>query len=171
MQTINIEWREIHHPLDDQTDIISSIGGGIDEGPLIVVPSQSFRGPRGRYLAASIFCEVNDYLHHLNRYGEELEGDRFVGLVRGNADLQISLRALSKIQQVLCAGSDGIARIRTKRGGRQAFDHKVRVVLPDPLSIDNIAIESWGEGIYELLHIHPSLKPIIGMHADEDDEE
>ena len=170
MPQVLIDWRETHHPKDDRSIIESSIAGGLDEGPLITVPAVAFRGSGRRRLTATIFSDVNEYLAHLACYDGEVGAERFVGLVRRSPNKETAFQALAKIQQTLCPGSDGIVRTRTKGEGRKSLDYCVVPVSYDPSAIEDIEIESMGEGLYDLFHYHPVLKPIVGAEDEDDDE-
>lgn len=171
MKTVLIDWRDAHHPNDHESEITHSIGGYLDEGPLITVPVDSFRGPGRRHLTATIFNDVLDYLAHLAKYQEGIGAERFIGIVRRAPDKATALQALAMIQQAMNPGSDGIPRIRTSRKEHQSFDYCVKTVIYDPAAAENIQIESMGEGMNDLLDSHPVLKTLIGSEDWDEGEE
>jgi hypothetical protein len=176
--TITIEWSDTHHPGDGYDMISSHLAAGYDEGPMLVVIAHPPVRPGGRPEAV-IFADVQSYLAHVATYEGELEGERWVGLVRNvkGGDTSHALAALDHLKKLVGpARPGGGSRVgparpgggpRRGRGGSAAA-HDYLVLRGPFVSDADLAIRNMGDGFIEIAHAFPTLEESMTCLSDEE---
>jgi hypothetical protein len=157
VEQIVIEWSESHHANDDEAFIRSHLDAGRDEGPLIVIPYSSKGPSRGPKQAAQIFENVDRYISHLQHHADELNDERWVGLVRGVSRDQKEgvLAVLYGIAQIVAPPPRSRHSPGRSKSSEKVADYQV---LVGPFKSENvITVTHSGDGLAELLTRFPAI--------------
>ncbi len=157
MRTVTIDWPVSHDAADGEDAIMGSLEAGYDEGPLIVLPWGPGGPGRGRPGSGPlVFADASDYLAHLAMHGDEVSGERSVGLVRGSAreNGEAALAALAALRDKVPA-----AGRRPRPSGRVAQPPAADYAsyAGTPALADEVRVEHIGEGLDDVRRRFPSL--------------
>lgn len=157
MIEITIDWCDGHNVQDWDGDpdwIGQHLEAGYDQGPLLVIPEPRPGRPKPVPL---LFQNVSTYISHLAIYKDQLDGERWIGLVREcePSEVEDVLAAMHKLG-VMSAGS--LTRpmpFRVKSPISPPMDYQV---LTGPFKQSKrVMIDHQGEGLDELLRYYPTL--------------
>lgn len=141
---------------DHPGDILAQIEAGYDEGPLLIVPALARPvGGRPARVRACAFRTAADYLAHLAFHADALEGERWVGIVRGAAKTN-GETALAALQHIVARLAEiGSAKRRRLPSGRLEYATASRIHVQRETEI-----RQNGEAREEVLFAFPRLADI-----------
>lgn len=157
MTEITIDWCSAHNVQEWDGDpdwVAQQLEAGFDEGPLIVVPEPRPGGPK---TIPQIFRDVSTYISHLACYRDQLDGERWIGLVRGWDSLEHEnvLAAIYKLGVLSASKPVRPMPFRDKSKASPPMDYQV---LAGPFKqTTRVMIDHQGEGLDEVLVHYPTL--------------